>query len=75
MVKTLISLISNIKVKGSRGEIKPHKNTSRDKKKGLYSEKGHEARDVGNDVSKHACTHARLNSKLQKCKLEKVSSD
>lgn len=63
MVKTLISPISNIKVKGSRGESKPHKNTSRDKKKkGLYSEKGHEARDVGNDVSKHAHTHARTHA-------------
>lgn len=68
MVKTLISLISNIKVKGGRGEIK---NTSMDKKKGLCSEKRREARDVGSDVSKHA----RLNSKLQKRKLEKVSSD
>lgn len=38
MVKTLISPISNIKVKGSRGEIKPHKNTSRDKKK-AYTQK------------------------------------
>lgn len=33
MVKTLISPISNIKVKSGRGEIKPHKNTSMDKKK------------------------------------------
>lgn len=62
MVKTLISPISNIKVKGSRGEIKPHKNTSIDKKKGLCSEKGHEARDVGNDVSKHTRTHARTHA-------------
>lgn len=35
MVKTLISLISNIKVKGGRGEIK---NTSMDKKK-AYAQK------------------------------------
>lgn len=32
MVKTLNSPISNIKVKGGRGEIKPHKNTSMDKR-------------------------------------------
>lgn len=38
MVKTLISLISNIKVKGGRGEIKPHKNTSMNKKK-AYAQK------------------------------------
>lgn len=40
MVKTLISPISNIKVKGSRGEIKPHKNTSIDKKKKAYAQNG-----------------------------------